>query len=117
MNQNEVDGSLAGLAQQIEQGLDPYSVIGKLYVRTLAKDQALALAIQALQALMPKEEAKPAAPADIPVVTELPADAPEGAMVMMEVASDPVVPADSGVVTPGNDFGAKPKKTRRAKRA
>ena len=64
---NVTGQGLQELATQIEAGIDPYAVIGQLYVRTLAKDQALALAIQTLRALMPQEapeQGEPMAPAE-----------------------------------------------------
>lgn len=115
---------LQDLATKLEQGIDPYSVVGKLYIQVLAKDQALVLAIQALREFLPKEEAKnPEAPAqgEATVIygspAELPTDAPEGTIAAVAVEVSPVTPMDSGVTVPGNDFGAmpRPKKARRRK--
>jgi hypothetical protein len=100
-------GGLQELAAQVEAGLDPYAVIGRLYVKVLAKDQALALAIGALKQFADQEK-----PNEVKVVTELPKEAPEGALFAVEVPNDPVVPMVSPDATPGNTFGAKPKRNR-----
>ncbi len=63
------------MSAQLQQGVNLYEVIGKLYVATVAKDQAIALAAQAIKALLPQPEEEPAVVAK---PEDLPSDAPEG---------------------------------------
>jgi hypothetical protein len=75
------------LVTQLEKGIDPFAVIGRLYVQVLAKDKALALAIETILALTPKETPKDPEPPTEPTVyaspDDLPPDAPEGTVAIV----------------------------------
>lgn len=58
---NDADQAIQEMAVALAQGVDLYAVIGKLYVENLTKQQAIALAVQSLQAFKPQS---PAADAD-----------------------------------------------------
>lgn len=71
------------LSAQLQQGVNLYEVIGKLYVATVAKDQAIGLAAQAIKALMPEEKSEE--PAVFARPEDLPSDAPEGTVAYVGV--------------------------------
>lgn len=50
-----VDQAIQEMATALERGVDVYQVVGRLYLETLSKNQAIGLAVQALQALKPVE--------------------------------------------------------------
>jgi hypothetical protein len=54
-DEQSVDQVIQEMATALERGVDVYQVVGKLYLEILAKNQAIGLAVQALQALKPVE--------------------------------------------------------------
>jgi hypothetical protein len=79
--------SIQDLAAQLEQGVDLYAVIGQLYVSKLARDAALSVAVQALEAAkaaLPKEEP----PAEAPTIAPDPIPQPSVPTVAVETLTE-----------------------------